>query len=220
MNKRKNKNEFITPDAILCEGADATYFIIKYLEYLIKKNNEFESFCAFDFGGVEELSTFLDEAKSYPGFDSVRSILILRDSELCFNSAVRSIQSALVNNGYPTPANPHEIAYNNTISVAYSLFPMLSKNGTSGTLENLILRNLKEEDVDVILNEVDGFIEKLNERGRSFSWPHKTKLHTYFSVTDRFVTMKLSEAVAAGAFNYECDEMNSLKELLTSLIHN
>ena len=130
---------------------------------------------------------------------------------------MQSIKSALSNNDFPVPEGPNEIISNETISVAFTLFPRLSKEGCVGTLENLIIDNLNEADADKILDDVDGFLASLQAKDRHFTWLHKSKLHTYFSVTDDYVTMKLSEATEAGAFNFECEEMNSLKSLLQSI---
>ena len=76
MSERKNKKEFTVPNIILCEGADATYFMIKYLEYLRKKEDGFEPFMAVDFGGNDELKNFLSYIKGYSGFNKVASVLI------------------------------------------------------------------------------------------------------------------------------------------------
>ena len=217
MSKRENRNEFKVPNIILCEGADATYFMIKYLEYLRKRENGFEPFMAVDFHGNDNLKNFLADIKLYTGYEQVTSMLILRDAELCFDSAVQAVKSALSNNDYPVPVSPNDIISNGAISVAFSLFPKLCKEGSSGTLENLIIDNLNEADVDKILDDVDAFLASLQAKDRHFTWLHKSKLYTYFSVTDDYVTKKLSEAAEAGAFNFECEEMNSLKSLLLNI---
>ena len=217
MSKRKNKKEFTEPNVVLCEGADATYFIISYLEYLRGKEEGFKPFVAFDFGGIDELSNFLSEIKMYPNFDIVKSILILRDSELSFDSSVQSIKSALLNCGYPVPLNPNEIEKNENISVAFSLFPTLSKVKSNGTLEDLVISNLSEIDTESVLSDINGFITGLKEKDRPITCLHKSKLYTYFSVTDKYITLKLGEATEAGVFNFECDEMLSLKELLIAI---
>ena len=217
MCKRRNRNEFTTSNIILCEGADTTFFTIYYLEYLQNTEKDFEAFFAFDFLGNENLPNFLDEIKRYSNYDKVKSILILRDSELSFNSSVQSVKSALSKNGYPVPSSTNEIAEDENISVAFSLFPSLSKIEKSGTLEDLIINNLTEIDVEPVLNDVDGFLTGLQENNRRLTWLHKSRLYTYFSVTDNYITLKLGEATKAGAFNFECEEMKSLKELLIAI---
>ena len=214
----KEKNKVISrPHLILCEGEDTTQFAICYLEHLQKRDTIFESFVAVDFGGNEELSIFLSDLQQYPGFDIVESMIIIRDSEADHNSAIQSVKSALAKSEFPVPAEPNTIAQNNAIKVAFSLFPSLSKSDRRGTLEDLIIENLMEDRVESLLHDIYLFLEDLKSNGRDFKWPHKTKLHTYFSVTDNFVSNKIGQAVKAGAFNYECSEMNSLKELLRNI---
>ena len=217
MGKNKNKKTITQPNLILCEGEDATQFIIRYLEHLRKRDEEFEPFIAFDYGGNEELSTFLFEIKRYPGFDMVTSIIIIRDSENDHNSAIQSVKYALKKSGFPVPIEPNNIERDENMSVAFSLFPSLSKIDLNGTLEDLLIENLKEDGADSFLEGIQSFLDDLKSKGRRFKWFHKTKLHTYFSVTDDYVTKPIGLATEAGAFDLDCTEMNSLKELLRNI---
>ena len=49
---------------------------------------------------------------------------------------------------------------------------------------------------------------------------HKSVLYTYFSVTDKYTSSKLGEATKAGAFQFDCTEMNCLKNLLKEICFN
>ncbi|MDR0294627.1 MAG: hypothetical protein LBH91_00305 [Prevotellaceae bacterium] len=217
MGKDKNKKVIDKPHLILCEGEDTTQFMIRFLEYLRKRETGFESFMAFDFGGIKELPIFLSEdLPRKPGYDIAVSMTIVRDAEENHSSAVQSIKSALANSGLPAPSEPNTIVQGDTMKVAFSLFPSLSKDDNSGTLEDLYISNLKEDGVEHLLNDINFFLDALKSKGRNFTWLHKTKLHTYFSVTD-FVSKTIGQATEAGAFNYECNEMNQLKELLRSI---
>lgn len=51
-------------------------------------------------------------------------------------------------------------------------------------------------------------------RKRRFSHRHKTRLHTYFSANNKFVSMKVEEAAHAGAFNWTHPNMEPLKKCL------
>jgi hypothetical protein len=58
-------------------------------------------------------------------------------------------------------------------------------------------------------------MESLKEnRNREFPHEFKTKLHTYFSVTDDYVTMKIGEAARAGAFDWNNDKLSTLKDFI------
>ena len=217
MGREKNKKIIIKPNLILCEGEDTTQFIIIYLEYLQKREKYFESFMAFDFGGNDELPVFLSDIQTYTGFDIAASITIIRDSEDNHSRAVQSIKSALTKSGFPVPQGPNKIARNDKIKAAFALFPSLSQTNRNGTLEDLYIENLVEDGAEYLLNNINYFLDELKSKGRVFNWFHKTRLYTYFSVTDKFVSKKIGQATEAGAFDFECAEMNSLKELLRNI---
>jgi len=217
VGKEKNKKLINQPHVILCEGEDATLFIIWYLEYLQKIDERFEIFQAFNFGGNEELPTLLSDIKKYPGYDDAASMIIIRDAESNYKSAVQSVKSALANSGLPVPSEPNEIAQGDKMKVAFSLFPSLSNNERNGTLEDLCIENLKEDNIKPLLGDINSFLLDLESKGRHFTWPHKAKIHTYFSVTDDFVSKRIGEATKAGAINFECSEMNTLKELFIKI---
>ena len=217
MGKAKNKQIISKPHLVLCEGEDATLFIIHYLEYLRRRESGFEDFLVLNFGGNEELPTFLSDLTYYSGYNIVMSMTIIRDSEKNHNDAIQSIQSALTKSGFPVPSGPNAIERNEIMKVAFSLFPSLSEKGLSGTLEDLLIHNLMEKNAKNLLTKINSFLDGLKSNGRIFKWPHKTKLYTYFSITSDFVSKKIGEATEAGAFNLECVEMHSLKGLFRSI---
>ena len=53
---------------------------------------------------------------------------------------------------------------------------------------------------------------------RVFQREFKTKLHTYFSVTDKYVSLKIGEAARAGAFNWSSEKLTPLKRFLLELM--
>ena len=220
---RRNKNEIRCPHLIICEGADACYFMIAFLEQVNEKifNNSFQ---VFDFGGNQNLSNFLLNLPNYPGYEMVKSVLIVRDAETDHMGAVQSIGAALHKRGFPVPkaANclSHADSTSQTHSVqpitGFSLFPTLSSQTENGTLEDLILSNLAEDEAATTLDEVNGFLSALQKKGYAFKWPHKTKLHTYFSITN-FVAKTIGDATKSGAFNFECTPMKNFTHLLQEI---
>lgn len=104
------KNKSIRkPHLILCEGDDAVYFMIRYLDFLQKAGeNEFENFQALDFGGNEQLPVFIKTLQSLPNFNIVKSITIIRDAEADCAAAVQSIRSSLKGRGFPVPEHANE----------------------------------------------------------------------------------------------------------------
>ncbi|MCL2167341.1 MAG: hypothetical protein FWH49_08670 [Clostridiales bacterium] len=224
MGKEQEKERIIKPNLILCEGKDPKFFIDHYLSYLLRTDKEFDGFQAISFGGNQELPRFLLEFSTYPDFDQVVSIIVLRDAEDNFEVAVQAVQNALNKAGFPVPKEANAVANgivnSKNMKAAFSLFPSLSCKKADGTVEDLYWNNLKEEGIDWVKNEILTFLDTVCAQGRSMPRMHKTKLHSYFSVTDKYLTMKIGEATKAGAFDFECTEMLSLKELLLSIIEN
>ena len=146
----------------------------------------------------------MSDIRLLPGFDIVKSITIIRDSETDHNSAIDAVKSALKKHDFPVPSKPNTIEQDDRMKVAFSLFPSLSKNSRSGTLEDLFIDNLSEDGAEHLLSDIYSFLNNLKSKGRNFTWFHKAKLHTYFSVTDKFVSKKIGQAAEAGAFNFEC----------------
>ncbi|MCL2775421.1 MAG: hypothetical protein FWD71_19065 [Oscillospiraceae bacterium] len=110
------KEKISRPNLILCEGPDALYFIIAYLDYLIKKDGElFESFQVMNFGGNEELSNRLKILPNLPDYNMIKSITIIRDAEKDCHAAVQSVCSALKNHGFASPSITNEIVQDGRI---------------------------------------------------------------------------------------------------------
>ena len=211
------KNKIVRSNLILCEGEDAFYFIIEYLACLEKEDKSFYNFQAMPFNGNESLPQFLKVLPQLPGYDIVKSITIIRDAEKDHIAAKQSVCSALKNHGFSVPSQTNEIVQDGTRKIAFVLFPALSENTVNGTLEDLYVKNLVESPEELIKN-IDIFINGLKEKGHNIPRPHKSRLYTYFAVTDKFTSLKLAEAAQAGAFQFDCSEMNSLKKLLKDII--
>ena len=212
----KNK-EIKRPHLILCEGADATLFMIYYLNYLIENNeSEFDNFQAVDFEGNENLPRFLQLLKLSTNYNTIKSITIIRDAEKDHIAAKQSVSSALKNHGFSAPSQTNEIVQDDTRKIAFVLFPTLSETTEDGTLEDLYVKNLVESP-DELIKDIDVFINGLKEKGHNIPRPHKSRLYTYFAVTDKFTSLKLAEAAQAGAFDFDCSEMNGLKKLLKKI---
>ena len=213
-NKRIQKENLI-----LCEGRDEEEFLIKYLNSAELSSAEYfaNDFQVMDFGGNQNLSNYLNLIKNMDGFDKVKSILIIRDAERNAEVARQEIINALRNAGLPFPESPHSWV-GNSIKIGFLLFPACSDKLIDGTLEDLCISILSEEEGDAILGEIQGFMNHLTaECCRSFPHEFKTKLHTYFSITDRYVSLKIGEAAAAGAFDWGNRELAPLHDFLSEL---
>ena len=214
-----NNETIVKPHIILCEGLDAQNFLISYQEHLEAKSKIFAEFQVFRFDGNENLKSLLDTIRSISGYDTIaRTVIIVRDSEKDFTAAINSIKSSLKSVFLECPNNPCELLVQKDKNVAFSLFPTLSTALRNGTLEDLCLELLAESNVEIVTNSIDEFLDtQQNKCNRAFPRIHKTKLHTYFSITDKFVSMKIGEAARAKAFNFDSDKLSEFKSLLESI---
>lgn len=212
----RNKIKILKKHLILCEGLDEYNFMIAYLNSSALAFDEryANDIQVFNFGGNEELNHYLLNLKNTEGFLDAASLLIIRDAERNAQQAVQQIQGALQSAELVVPKKPCAWALGKP-AVGFLLFPACSDIVENGTLEDLCLQILKEEQSDIILDDVDKFMESLKEnRNREFPHEFKTKLHTYFSVTDDYVTMKIGEAARAGAFDWNNDKLSTLRDFI------
>lgn len=204
------------PHIIFCEGMDEKWFLIHFLNAPELAGDPFyaQEVQVIDFGGNDELRDKLHLLQLTPGFEQVKSLLILRDGETNAQQAVRRIQSSLEKEGFPVPEGPGEWAGGKP-KVGFLLFPCCDKSVIEGTLEDLCLSILKGGEYPDVLKEISVFLDHLHDvRGRSFRHEFKTKLHTYFSVTDDLVGLKIGEAAKVGAFDWSSERLTYLKEFL------
>lgn len=201
---------------VICEGVDAKYFLIWYFNSsALSDIRPFaDDIQIIDFGGNEELSNYLAIVKNTAGFDKLESILIVRDAERDAEAAVSKIQSALRKNEFPVPEGPHIWKEGNP-KVGFLLFPTCDAEVENGTLEDLCISILEEPNSPQVLQEIKTFLQVLRDKhGRSYPHEFKTTLHTYFSVTDKYVSLKVGEAAKAGAFNWSSGKLTPLKEFM------
>lgn len=219
---RQKRMEIIKKHLILCEGLDAKLFLIHFLNSAdLKENVSFsEDIQVGDFGGNEDLPNYLGALRNMSGFDEVESIMIIRDAEKDAELAVQQIRSALFKNGLASPEHAG-IWAGAEPRIGFLLFPTCEKELEPGTLEDLCLGILKEPESPVLLQDVDKFLDDLSQNyGRQFPHRFKTKLHTYFSVTDKFVSLKIGEAAKAGAFDWSNCKLNYLKRFILDGVEN
>lgn len=212
----KKKFVILKKHLILCEGLDAKLFLIQLLN-----SSELSAEPAFaediqveDFGGNEDLPRFLEVLKNMSGFDEVETLMIIRDAEHDANLAVTQVQHALEQNMFSVPTNPCVWASGRP-RTGFAIFPSCSRELKDGALEDLCLDVLKEPDCTAIADAIEGFLQGLTKNHqRQFPHRFKTKLHTYFSITDKFVSLKIGEAAKAGAFDWNHPRLAALKNFI------
>ena len=213
----KEKLEIKKNHLILCEGADELWFFTWWLNSKDLRGEKFfsEEIQVMDFGGIGELESFVAALKMIEKFDDVKSMLIIRDAEKDENKAINDIKRALKKNELPVSDNVGQWS-GEELKTAYLLLPSLDNHPCPGTLEDLCVEILDDKDnCKQVMKSVEEFMTDLEDSElRSFSHKHKSKIHTYFSVTDKYVSAKIGEAAKWGAFDWKNERMKYLGKLL------
>ena len=203
---------------VLCEGRDAYNFICWYLNSdALKFNERFANdIQAIDFEGVEQLEQSIATLKKMENYLDVNRMLIFRDAETDVQKAEHMVQTALRKNDLPVPEHSNEwIGEEDKLKVAYTLLPSCNECPVAGTLEDLCWKILKNGNAPSIRNDVQKFIDRVKSQyGLLSTYEHKGRLHTYFSINDKFVSMKVGEAAKAGAFDWSHPALDPLKNLI------
>jgi hypothetical protein len=206
-----NRIEIKKTKLLLAEGRDAKYFFIWACEaYRIT------GIQVLDFGGVDSLHGYLQNLPKLPGYEIVETIVIVRDAENAPNDAIRSIKGSLKNAGLPVP--PKAFTFTKRLPrVAYMLFPgfVSSEEDTllSGNLETLCMSMVKG---DSVLQCADQYMQCLQSIKQQVEHPHKTRLYTYLAGKN-FAGLKIGEAAKAGAWNWECSQIEPYKRIIMSM---
>ena len=120
-----------------------------------------------------------------------KSVLIVRDAETNYSDAISEIKKALNGNNFVVPNGVCEKATNDKgISIGFLLFPTCSKELLNGTLEDLWLNIIIEENKEEVKNIVDGYLNNMKIQGYTkLKHYHKNILHSYLQAKDKFVTL-------------------------------
>ena len=200
----------------LCEGRDAEGFLINYLNSneLAQDPRFSNEIQVLDFGGNEDLSNFLMSLKNMDKFDRVKSLAVIRDAEKDYEKACQEVCRSLKKCGFVSSERCGTwVRDSSGLKVGFMLIPL---NNSAGTLEDLCLRILSENNNKNILSTIESFLDVMESSyERSYHRKHKNKLHTYLSSSDKYVTMLLGTASSAGAFDWGSDELESFKSFLT-----
>ncbi|MBQ9539104.1 MAG: hypothetical protein IJU95_07520 [Treponema sp.] len=208
---------------VLCEGADAKFFLIWLIDYYIRQGRaNLNSVQVEDFGGIKQLTNSLGAWKNISGFSRIKSLCVVRDAETDFSGAEKSVQDSLLRNSFPVPGHAWEIKQVKDFRCAYLLFPGLRDgdgNYISGTLEDLCLHILNDAAGERKLECIGEFLVSCGDKF-SLCYPrlHKTKLHEYLVMHDKYVDAKIGEAARMGAFDFESKAAKNIIDVLSNLL--
>ena len=207
---------------VLCEGKDEVNFLVNYLEsdalaFDHRFSNDIQ---VLDFGGNSDLCNFLMSLRNMDRFDQVTSVAVIRDAEKDFDKACREVKYSLKKSGFIVPKQSGTWEADcSGMKIGFILLPL--DNG-AGTLEDLCLRILSEKNSKEIISSTNAFLSEMeNNYGRVYHRKHKNVLHTYFSASDKYVTMPIGRASQSGAFDWESEKLIPLLRFLNEgFIHS
>lgn len=206
------------PHALICEGDDDEGFLLA----LLKEKPELSKFWTYSLGGVNQLRNFLRTFPSREGFSTIRSLCIIRDADRNPQAACQSVRDSLQICGFAKPTGPYKWAKDSKVdfpdvATSFILLPSCNEQYENGTLEDLCLRILKKKNSANILACADCALEPYKDILPEL---HKNRLHTYFSLTKEFVTLKLSGAAKKKAFDFDSPPIRSLVDFLLQMANS
>ena len=223
---KKRYRDYFTiekPNLIVCEGKDDESFFnyfIKSLEY--ETENHVQVAKA---GGKNGIIDFIKNLHVLPFFHILKSLTVMMDSDDNPKGRSMSIRNALRNAGFPVPDRPCEVASglrpgsNEIIKTSYALLPNFCSEETEGELESLCLTILNNNtNSQEFLAIVEDILRRIEKHGTTFKKRDKNKFHTYLSLSNKFVGMKLKESVSANIFCSSATELEPLRKLLSGML--
>ena len=156
---------------LLVEGNDQRNFFEAFTSHLSITNVQVR-----DFGGVNQLSDFLEGFVDAAGFrETVQSLGIVRDAETSAGGAFQSVQSALINASLPVPNSPAE---RTDTSPAVTVL-ILPGGNRQGMLETLLCESFTGTSVDHCIDDFFECVESLS--GMSIKNPDKARARVYLT---------------------------------------
>ena len=156
---------------LLVEGNDQRNFFEAFTSHLSITNVQIQNF-----GGVSELSDFLEGFVGATGFrEIVQSLGIVRDAETSAGGAFQSVQSALRNAALPMPNSPAERTDTNP-AVTVLILP---GDNRQGMLETLLCESFADDLVEECIDDFFECVESLPDV--SIKNPDKARARVYLT---------------------------------------
>ena len=152
--------EFSKPCLLIVEGNDDKCFFEALLSYLSSSSglqSISQSFDIYNLNGKDRLNDVLKTIKQTPGFNSVKALGIVRDSNSHPAQTFQSIQDALKSAGFSYPKKEMEMVGEEP-KISIKLIPGINQ---TGMLEDLCLSSVR---ADPAINCVDSYFDCLKER--------------------------------------------------------
>ena len=159
---------------LLVEGRDAFHFFEALCSHLSLDDVQVQ-----DFGGIYELSNFLQAFVLMPSFNNVvTNVGIVRDAETEAESAFRSVEGSLTDAGLELSVPPQRVG---RIGQMASVF-VLPDGKSSGVLETLLWRSIEDSEESRCVVEFIQCLERVS--GKVIQRRDKAMINAYLSSTN------------------------------------
>ena len=208
-DKPLNQSEPIKePAQLIVEGrSDEEFF------KALMRNMKIDSIQTRRYDGKDKLRTFINVLKNQSGFNTIKSLGIVRDADNNTAGAFQSVCSALQNTGLNQPQKPGSFEGTNPrIGVL-----ILPDANTPGMLETLCLRSVAD---DPAMKCVDDYFNCVQEK-LGFFPKTKDKSQAQAFMASRFETVwQLGEAAQKGYWQLDHTTFDHVKRFINGLLMN
>jgi hypothetical protein len=191
---------------LLVEGRDAVAFFGALLKHLDLSEVQIRNF-----GGINELRSFLKALRNEPDFwGKVSSLGVIRDAENNPQGAFQSVRDSLLAANLPAPTNTMvSVGADPQVSIL-----ILPDAVTPGMLETLCLAAVEN---DPAMQCVEAYFNCLKQQmAVSPRNPTKARLHAFLSSRPKS-DLLIGEAANAGYFPWNHPTFDQVKQFLQSL---
>lgn len=198
---------------ILVEGKDAYNFFEVLVGHLGLDNVGVKNF-----GGINQLTTYLAGLVSAPGFRNLTKIGIIRDAETSDvpeateARAFQSVQSSLTSVGLSAPSRPSEYTERAPEGPAIAVL-VLPGNGREGMLETLLCETFAGTPIDRCVAD---FLRCVEESDELIYRPDKARTHAYLA-TKPDPHVSVGVAAQKGYWDLDHAALDGVRGFLASL---
>ena len=194
------------PIQLLVEGKDQ----LNFFEALIRRVELQNHMQVRNFGGVNQLRSFLLALVDSPGFETVVSVGIVRDAEDSAESARQSVNDSLRNAGLPVPGD----AEGRDDGPAVQLLVLPGEGAEAGMLETLLCRSVADKSVNECIQEFFECADALP--GVDIRRPDKARAQAYLA-TQPEPQVSVGVAAQKGYWPLDHDAFAEIRKFLAGL---
>lgn len=165
---------------------------------------------------ISNLDLALQDLTRSPGYELIKSIVLIFDSSLNIDGRFSFIKSALKNNELPIPNELAKYKSKNTLNVGVFL---IQCEGNAGMLESLLLETIRYKEVMLSVNShLDSIDELAKNSPEEVTAPANkdiAALYSYLSVMEEF-TICLKTAAEKNYFDFSSHSLDDLKKFIST----